>query len=93
MIPIPYNDTGPPKTRTKAWLQAINLFAILIVFEAIWAGMFAMGVHGIYSGVVGDELFNALLMAIMGILAATFWPIIIWDTIKEAILFAWKFKK
>lgn len=93
MFPVPYMEVKPPETRLRAWGRAINSLAQLIFIEALYAGIFAAGFNKTISSVTGEELFGGLFMAIMGIIATTFWPLMLWPSVEDDLLVAWNFKK
>lgn len=92
-FPVQCVEVKPPKTRSGAWFQAMEGLAQLIIVEAIYALTFTGGFSKTLSSVNGEELFSGLLMAIVGILATTFWPLLFWGSVRNDLSTAWSFKK
>jgi len=84
-IPFPL-EYSPPQTKLGHLRVALTSLFALFLMEAIYAGIFAFGFAALASGVRGDELFNAILMTVLGLGASTFWPILYWSLMKNDLV-------
>lgn len=84
-----------PQTKFAAWRDFVGLALAILLYQAILAGMFAIGIFQLFveqHTVSSDEFFNSIMLTIVGLLCCYAWPIMTWDTVKSTFLDARNFK-